>query len=341
MTTFSVIMPVYNVEQFVAEAVESVLNQTYEDFELIIVNDLGQDSSIEICQSFSDNRIRFVHHQQNEGLAGARNSGVRAAKGQYLAFLDSDDCWHPEKLSMHLQHFEKDALVGLSYSRSAFIDEQSKPMNCYQMPPLIDISPEVIMCRNPVGNGSAPVIRREVFEAISYKKQSQFGERDCFFDDDFRRSEDVECWLRISLTTDWKVEGIPDVLTLYRVNTGGLSANLQQQFESWEKLVEKTRTYAPLFTKHHEHLARAYQLRYLARQGIRLFDGKVAFQFFNKALKEDWRIVKQEPIRSALTAVAVVFLRAAPNTFKNMYSSCAALIGRVQKLVISRDLALR
>ncbi|HZV11070.1 MAG TPA: glycosyltransferase family 2 protein, partial [Novosphingobium sp.] len=92
--TVSVIMPVYNVEPYVAEAITSVLAQTYADFELIIVDDGGQDRSVEICQGFEDPRIRIVH-QANRGLAGARNTGILAARGRYLAFLDSDDRWLP------------------------------------------------------------------------------------------------------------------------------------------------------------------------------------------------------------------------------------------------------
>jgi glycosyltransferase involved in cell wall biosynthesis len=88
-------MPVYNVERYVAQAVQSVLAQTYGDFELLIVDDGGQDRSVAICAGFDDPRIRILP-QTNRGLAGARNTGILAARGQYVAFLDPDDRWLPE-----------------------------------------------------------------------------------------------------------------------------------------------------------------------------------------------------------------------------------------------------
>ena len=86
----SVVMPVFNVERYVAEAIGSVLAQSFADFELIIVDDGGKDRSMEICRSFGDPRIRIVS-QANRGLAGARNSGILAARGEFVALLDSDD----------------------------------------------------------------------------------------------------------------------------------------------------------------------------------------------------------------------------------------------------------
>ena len=91
MPKVSVIMPVYNVERFVAAAVQSVLAQTFTDFELLVIADLSPDGSIAICQGFDDPRIRIIRHEFNRGLAGARNTGVRNAKGDLLAFLDSDE----------------------------------------------------------------------------------------------------------------------------------------------------------------------------------------------------------------------------------------------------------
>ena len=102
MPHVSVIMPVYNVERFVAVAVQSVLDQRFADFELLIIDDVSPDRSIAICEAFDDKRIRIVRHEKNRGLAGARNSGIRHARGDLLAFLDSDDCWHPDKLALEL-----------------------------------------------------------------------------------------------------------------------------------------------------------------------------------------------------------------------------------------------
>ncbi len=247
MPKITVIMPVYGVERFVADAVESVLAQSFTDFELLIIDDMSPDNSIAICENFDDPRIRIIRHRENRGLAGARNTGIRHSHGELLAFIDSDDCWHPEKLAQHVEHLALRPLVGVSFSRSAFIDENNIPNQCYQMPRLTGVEPGYILCRNPIGNGSAPVIRRAVFDAIRYEDDYHGSAEDWYFDERLRRSEDIECWIRIALTTDWQIEGIPEALTLYRLNTGGLSANLLQQFESWQLVIEKTRRYAPDF----------------------------------------------------------------------------------------------
>ena len=148
--TVSVVMPVYNVERYVGEAIASVLAQTYEDFELIIVDDGGQDQSMEICEQFDDERI-FIVRQKNRGLAGARNTGIAAARGKFIALIDSDDRWLPEKLALHVIHLENNPQLGVSFSPSRFIDGDGQPMRLKMRPKLDDIAPQDIFCRNPVG----------------------------------------------------------------------------------------------------------------------------------------------------------------------------------------------
>jgi len=91
MPIFSVIIPVYNIDRYVSVALQSVLNQSFEDYEILIVDDGSTDESINICREFIDPRIKIIS-QNNRGLAGARNTGIRHARGQFLAFLDGDDC---------------------------------------------------------------------------------------------------------------------------------------------------------------------------------------------------------------------------------------------------------
>ncbi len=338
MPKISVVMPVYNVERFVAEAVQSVLNQTFEDFELLIIDDVSPDGSVEICQQFTDPRVRIIHHTVNRGLAGARNTGVRQAQGEFLAFLDSDDCWHPEKLERHHTHLTSRPAVGVSFSRSAFIDEDGIPTHCYQMPRLTDIEAGYYLCRNPIGNGSAPVIRRQVFDDICYLSTFDGEEEKCYFDDHLRRSEDIECWIRIALQTDWIIEGLPEALTYYRLNAGGLSANLLEQLDSWEQVIAKTRTYAPDFINKWEKRARAYQLRYLSRQAIRLRDGKMAAHLLHRALATDPTILLQEPGRTILTMGASYLLWICPKPlYIKLESIAQAIIGRIQARRIAHD----
>lgn len=342
MPKVSVIMPVYNVEAFVADAVQSVLKQNFTDYELLIIDDLSPDGSIAICESFDDPRIKIIRHTENRGLAGARNTGIRHAQGEYLAFLDSDDCWREDKLSLHVAHLDNHPEVGVSFSRSAFINEDGTANHCYQMPKLKNIEAGYYLCRNPIGNGSAPVIRKEVFDDIKYTDNSRDNDQDWYFDENLRRSEDIECWIRIMILTNWVIEGIPEPLTLYRLNAGGLSAQLYKQLESWEQVVEKTRSYAPAFVAKWEHKARAYQLRYLARQAIRLHDGATATRFVHKALKTNLRIVTQEPGRTILTIGAAYLLWFTPKRiYQSIENIAQQMVGNIQARRIDDDLKSR
>ncbi|MEL6248284.1 MAG: glycosyltransferase family 2 protein [Cyanobacteria bacterium J06627_15] len=334
LPTVSVIIPVYNVEQYIAETIESVLGQTFEDFEIVIVDDGATDSSVEICRRIEDRRIRLIH-QHNRGLAGARNTGIRHARGQYLAFLDSDDLWHAEKLARHVEHLQQSPQVGVSFSRSTFIDENGQPLGIHQMPKLTDITPGYLFCRNPISNGSTPVIRRGVFDAIKFQANLYGTVEDFYFDDSFRQSEDIECWLRIALQTDWSIEGIPESLTLYRVNSGGLSANLMKQYAAWERIVDRTRTYAPEFLAEWESRARAYQLRYLARRAVSQQDGRLARQLVQQSLVTDGRILLTEPRRTGITLIAAYLLALLPqHRYRQLERWMMRSTGRQQRRAI-------
>jgi glycosyltransferase involved in cell wall biosynthesis len=337
MVKVSVIVPIYNVEKFVARTIASVLAQTWQDFELIVVDDESPDRSLEICRQFEDPRIKIVQ-QKNRGLAGARNTGIRHACGQYIALIDSDDLWLPTKLEKHVHHLDSSPKIGVSFSRSEFIDEVDNSIGTYQMPKLNDINSAHLLCRNPIGNGSAPVIRREVLEDIKFQANLYGTEEDFYFDDRFRQSEDIECWIRIAVTTNWLIEGIPEALTLYRVNSESLSANLLKQLDSWEKVIDKTRTYAPELLAQWESRARAYQLRYLSRRAIRKPDGGEAVNLVNRALATDWRILIEEPRRTIMTILAAYLLILLPRSLYNSIEHLALKItGKSQERRIQSD----
>ena len=337
MKKFSVIIPTYKVEKYIASAIESVLAQTYQNFEIIVVNDDSPDRSVEICQQFTDSRIKILS-QKNRGLAGARNTGIRHAQGDYIALLDGDDLWLPEKLEKHFEHLESSSSVGISFSRSAFIDEAGNSLGTYLMPKLKEITSPDLLRDNPVGNGSAAVIRKEVLEAIKFQDNLYGTVEDFYFDDYFRQAEDIECWLRIILQTNWKIEGIPEALTLYRVNSGGLSASLLNQFEALQKVIEKTRSYAPELIAQWENPTKAYQLRYLARSAVRLKAGSMAVQLMHQALAAHWRLVLEQPRRTLMTLAAAYMLWLLPQPLYAQIEAVAAkMTGATQKRRILQE----
>jgi len=331
MKKVSVIIPVYCAEKYVEATVRSLLAQTYENFEALIIDDGSPDGSIEICQQFKDPRIKIIT-QENRGLAGARNTGIRHAQGYYIAFLDADDLWLPEKLAKHIEHLENSSNVGVSFSPSELIDESGNSLGTYLMPQLKEINVSDLFRQNPVGNGSAAVVRREVFDEIKFQDELYGTVEYFYFDDSLRRNEDIEFWLRVAIQTDWKLEGIPEYLTLYRVNSGGLSANFFKQLESWEQVLEKTHSYAPELVAQWGSLSKAYQLRYLARNALRLHAGSEAVQLIHQALAADWRILLKEPRRTLFILAVAHTLRLLP---KPLYSYIEALaskwIGGFQK----------
>ncbi len=311
MIKVTVVMPAYNVAKFIEGAVDSVLAQTYTNFELVIVNDGSTDDTARIIGAYRDSRVRIVT-QKNRGLAGARNTGIRVANGEYIALLDADDLWHPDKLCEHVAHLDDNPEVGVSYSASRFMDESGRLLSIYQAPRLDSIEPADVLCRNPVGNGSAPVIRMATFRDIE-KLDDRYGDPEpVYFDPDFRQSEDIECWVRIAGTTNWRFAGLAQALTLYRLNSGGLSASVDRQLASWEAFIAKAESYAPQLIQEWGDLARAYQYRYLSRRALWSQETRTARRLFLAALKSNWRIALYEPARTCATAIALLLQTVMP-----------------------------
>lgn len=298
--TVTVVVPVYNVASTIAETLESLLSQTFDDFEVLIVNDGTPDNSLEVVATFNDPRIRVIN-QKNGGLNSARNTGIREGKGKYIAFLDADDLWRPRMLAMNVAHLEAKPEVGISFTPSALIDDQSKPLGLRQRPKLTGITARDVICRNPLGNGSAGVFRREVFDGIAFVREETPPGQTWWFDETFRQSTDIECWMRIVAITDWKFEGLPEILVDYRVNSGGLSANTERQLMFWERGLAAVEKERPQLVERYGGLARAYQYRYLARRAVSAKDGRKAFGLTVKALREDARILTEEPIKTLTT----------------------------------------
>lgn len=340
MKKFSVIIPVYNVEQYIAETINSVLQQTYTNFELLIIDDGSPDNSVNICQSFTDSRIKIIR-QQNRGVAAARNTGIRHSQGEYLAFLDADDLWLPNKLEKHLEHLESLPTVGVSFSRSAFIDEAGKPLKLYQMSKLKDITPLDLLCRTPIGNGSAAVFRREVFAEIKFKDNLYGVTEDFYFNEDrnLHPSEDVECWLRIAIQTNWKMEGVAAPLTLYRVNPHGFSAQIFKKLRSWETLLDKAQAYVPAEDmRQWKAPAMAYQLRHLARRAVTLEAKSTAIDLAHKALFTYWQILIEEPHRTLLTLAAAYSLLLLPKSLHSFIKSLAIkIVGTTQNRALTTE----
>lgn len=307
MTYASLIVPAFNVAKTMPRTLNALLAQTHPAFEVIIVDDGSTDTTADIARDFArDPRVRLIQ-QTNRGLAGARNTGLNAARGEVIGFCDADDLWVPEKLARHVAHLEANPHVGISFSGSALMNDDGQLTGQAQRPKLQNISASDIFKRNPVGNGSAMVIRRAVFDAIAYRPVQE-PSRNWYFDETFRQSEDIECWLRIALQTDWMFEGIPGLLTHYRINAGGLSAATARQLEAWERMVAKLMPLNPAFFDVNTPVARAYQLRYLSRRAISDLDAPRARMLSRAWLAQSRLPLVEEPLKSTVTLAAAAAL---------------------------------
>lgn len=132
----SIIMPSWNTGNFIAESIQSVINQTYRKWELIIVDDCSTDNTDEVVGSFCDERIKYLKNEKNLGAALTRNRALRKARGEWIAFLDSDDLWTPQKLEYQIEFMKKNHII-FSYHEYEKIDEESRPLNIYVSGPKI------------------------------------------------------------------------------------------------------------------------------------------------------------------------------------------------------------
>lgn len=291
----TVVVGVYNTSEFIAETIKSVLQQTYTDFELLLIDDGSTDDTADIVRNFceQDSRVKLIS-QENQGVSVARNTGINMAQGEFIAILDADDLWLPNKLAMHIQHFSTNPNLGLSFGRIEFMTFDGKPTGKYSNPRFKNITPKNLYEENPTSTPSNAVIRKVALQQVGG------------FDKDLRNGlEDIELFLRLCCH-GWQVEGIEEVLVLYRTSIGGMSSQLYKMEKAWKELNQKAQAYAPDLIEQYYNHANAMFLRYLARRTLRLnLSSDVGISYINRALQSEWTLIFKEPRRTTLTMIAV------------------------------------
>jgi glycosyltransferase involved in cell wall biosynthesis len=207
----SVVIPNYNCARFLPETLESVFAQTCGDLEVIVVDDGSTDGSQEVLKAFTD-RVRIIH-QENQGVSAARNRGIRESRGEFIAFLDADDLWHPEKLAKQLQLFENPA-VGLVHCAVEYVDEQNRPLGTNFTGRRGRVLKAIALLQGTVvlAGGSTAVVRREAFEKVGG------------FDRDMSTAADWDMWRRIACA--YEIDVVREPLMKYRLRAGSMHRNV-------------------------------------------------------------------------------------------------------------------
>jgi glycosyltransferase involved in cell wall biosynthesis len=235
MPKVSVIIPTYNRAKFLRSAIESILKQSYTDFEIIVSDDKSTDHTEAEVRSFKDERIKYIKNKGNKGVSATRNSAIMASKGEYIAFLDDDDEWLSDKLQMQVELLDKSqpTICGV-YSNRLFIDGMSgkvisdNPGTDKQQGNLL----YQLMIKSPI-HTSTVIIRKRCLDEIG------------LFDENISYMEDYDLWIRLSM--HWDFEYISTPLTkAYVHGNAHLSRNLEGQTAGQEKILER---YKDLFKK--------------------------------------------------------------------------------------------
>ncbi|MEW6053681.1 MAG: glycosyltransferase [Nitrospirota bacterium] len=226
MPKVSVIIPTYNRADFLYSAISSVLAQTFQDFEIIVVDDASTDATRDITEGFKEKRLIYVNHKKNKGEAFSRNSGVMQAKGIYIAFLDDDDEWSPEKLSKQVDLLDNAAdNVGLVYTGYSVIEKNSQNVLSIKLPSNKGVVYEDIIRRNFIGTPSTVLIRRACIEKVG------------LFDEDIAYGLDHDMWIRIAQF--FHFDYIGESLVRYNVHLNRITNNTPLRAKGIEDLTKK------------------------------------------------------------------------------------------------------
>lgn len=207
MPKISVVMPVYNGEKYIFQAIKSILDQTERDFELVIIDDGSTDPTERIISQFSDERIRYIK-LGHKGIVHALNMGIQNSTGMYIARMDADDVSHARRLKLQSEYLDQNADIAVCGTWAEEIDEDGKEIGSMVFPPLSP-SPTSMLLHNPFIHPSV-MIRRTMLENVGYYKEF------------FRHAEDYELWTR--LLSKYKGANIPQKLLKYRTHGGQITA---------------------------------------------------------------------------------------------------------------------
>jgi glycosyltransferase involved in cell wall biosynthesis len=234
MPQISVIIPAYNAERTILETIKSVQQQTFQDFELIVINDGSKDRTLELLQDIQDERLKIFSYE-NSGVSLARNRGFSKSTGEFIAFLDADDLWTPDKLELQLAALKQHPEAGVAYSWTCFmdVDEQGKAASFHPSPPYTFAGNvyDKLLVSDFIHSGSNTLICRSAIDSV--------GE----FDPTCAGCADWDYWLRLSAR--WHFVVVPKQQIFYRRSPEAMSSKVEMMKKDALIAMEKAYQAAP------------------------------------------------------------------------------------------------
>ncbi len=247
----TVVIPVYNREKYVGEAIESILEQTFSDFELLVIDDGSTDKSREVVRSYYDPRIRLVCNESNEGIPRTRNKGIQFVRSEYLAFLDSDDWAYPKRLAKQVAFLDRHPDYVAVGAWVDWMDEESRSLRRVKRKPVL---PDEIAAQRLFQQGienSASMARAGVLR--EYKHQEEYDV-----------SEDFDLWARIAAR--YKLATLPDVLVRRRMHSGRITEEKAHRIKETLMAIYATQLHALGVAFTNTDLERHFLLRSMRKQ---------------------------------------------------------------------------
>ncbi len=231
MPKVSVVIPAYNAMAYLPETLESVLKQTFTDFEVLIVNDGSSDHIVEWASQVTDPRVKLIS-QENQRVSAARNTGIVNAQGEYIAFLDADDLWEPTKLEKQVRCLDDQPEVGLVYTWTLLVDQQNNPTGRIFASDVEGKAWNKILENDMISSGSSTMIRRSCFDTVG------------MFDRDLAYAPDLDMWVRIAF--HYPIAVVKEPLLRYRQLPNSFSRNRPKMTQDIRQVIEKTFQSVPL-----------------------------------------------------------------------------------------------
>lgn len=224
----SIVMPIYNGASLISETLESIINQSYENWELIIVNDKSTDNTADIINSYmkKDNRIRLINLEENcGGPAKPRNIGIENSIGKYVSLIDADDMWHKDKLLVCTQYLDSDII----YHKEKYFYKNIDDGGICAIRDVLKINNlhKDMLINGNIFSPSAIIVKKEIFLNNKFNETIEY-----------HGVEDFDLWLRLAKINIYKYKFIDDTLGYYRLHDGGISKNFKKHGQKERRLIQ-------------------------------------------------------------------------------------------------------